>query len=133
MGKMWVRLDTNINQHDKILTLLAHKDGHRAAAVYMFGLAWSGQTESDGHIPDVALPMLHGAARHAQMLVDVGLWQRNGNGYIIPNWADRQEMSEVSSAKHKAAQIAGRKGACMKHHKQPCGCWESDDAPPWVT
>ena len=101
MGKLWVRLDTNIHQHDKILHLLSLKDGHRAAAMYMFSLSWSGLAESDGHIPDVALPMIHGTAKHAQMLCQVGLWERNGRGFVIQNWAERQELAAVSDAKHR--------------------------------
>lgn len=131
MGKLWVRLDTNISQHDKMLTLLSQREGHRAAAVYMFGLAWCGLAESDGHIPTVVVPMIHGTQRHAEMLVQAGLWERNGNGYNIPNWAERQELTEITEAKIKAKQMAGKKGACIKNHGTDCGCWKDDDAP-WV-
>ncbi|MBP7973149.1 MAG: hypothetical protein KAZ48_10140 [Candidatus Nanopelagicales bacterium] len=125
MGKLWVRLDTNIHQHDKILHLLSLKDGHRAAAMYMFSLSWSGLAESDGHIPDVALPMIHGTAKHAQMLCQVGLWERNGRGFVIQNWAERQELAAVSDAKHKAKQAAGRKSACRRAgHPDDCECWK---------
>ena len=72
MGKLWVRLDTNIHQHDKILHLLSLKDGHRAAAMYMFSLSWSGLAESDGHIPDVAT----NDSRHGETRADV-----------VPSWS----------------------------------------------
>ena len=128
MGLPWVRLDSSIYAHDKILRLLTHKDGARAAAVYMFGLAYAGDHATDGRIPDVVVPMIHGTARHADMLVAAGLWERNGSGFVIRNWADRQEVAAVTEAKHRAKISAGKKGACVKNHGADCGCWKDDDA-----
>ncbi len=44
MGLPWVRLDSNIASHDKILHLLSDPSPKRwqAAASYMFAMAWSG-------------------------------------------------------------------------------------------
>lgn len=131
MGKLWVRLDTNIAHHDKMLTLVAQREGHRAALVYVFGLAWCGLADSDGRIPDVVLPAIHGTKRHADMLCDAGLWEKNGGGYVIPNWAERQELTEVSDAKHKASVAGGYKGACVRDHGPDCGCWR-DKLPEWA-
>lgn len=131
MGKMWVRLDTNITQHDKMLTVMANKDGHRAAAMYMFGLAWCGLANSDGRIPAVVLPMIHGTAKHAEMLVDAGLWEADDTGYIIPNWAERQELSDITEEKHRARVANGYKGVCVRDHGPDCGCWK-EKAPEWA-
>ena len=128
MGLPWVRLDSSIYAHDKILRLMAKRGGDRAAALYMFGLAYSGDHATDGRISDVVVPMIHGTDKHAQMLVDVGLWERNGSGYVIRNWADRQELAAITEAKHRAKQTAGKKGACVKNHGPDCGCWKDDDA-----
>ena len=36
MSLPWVRLDSNIASHDKVLRLLSQKDGFRAVAIMMF-------------------------------------------------------------------------------------------------
>jgi hypothetical protein len=57
MSLAWVRLDTGIASHDKILNLLADPSSKRwqAAASYMFALGWCGNHATDGHIPTTGL------------------------------------------------------------------------------
>src|SRR5437868_7186513 len=61
MSLPWVRLDSNIASHDKILALLSDPSPKRwqAAASYMFALGWSGDHGTDGRIPQAALPFVH--------------------------------------------------------------------------
>ena len=54
MSLPWVRLDSNIASHDKVLRAVGDR-GKPAMAVYMFGLGWSGGHLTDGHIPAAAL------------------------------------------------------------------------------
>lgn len=125
MGLPWVRLDSNITIHDKVVPLLAKKDGYRAFTVYVCGLAWSGGAGTDGLIPKDMLPMLHGLPRHAEMLVDGRLWEyaEDGNGWMIRNFDQRQELSIVSEGKRAAAELGGKKGNCIRWHGPECGCW----------
>jgi hypothetical protein len=60
----WVRLDTGLPDHPKILALIAAKK-QRAALVYVFGLAYSGRHETDGFVPKMALPFLHASTADA--------------------------------------------------------------------
>lgn len=121
MGLPWVRLDSNINQHDKVLSLLGDRDGYRALTVYVFGLGWSGGQGTDGFIPRGALPVLHGQDRHARLLVDHRLWEYAEGGWRIRNWAERQETTGVSEAKR----LASQKANCVRHHGPDCGCWRT--------
>ena len=120
-GLKWVRLDTSIWAHDKTLDLLAMKDGHKAFTLYVFGLAYSGLIQTDGRIPDRALPMIQGTRRLADVLVDVGLWRHlDGGAYEVINYAERQQ-----SAKTTERQVESRrKAACTRWMKdgRPCSC-----------
>lgn len=128
MSLPWVRLESNIMTHDKIIALLGMKDGHRAALVYVFSLAWSGGQGTDGHVPRAALPLLSGTEKHARMLIETRLWEyADGENYRIRNFDLRQELNIVAEGKRAARQAAARKGNCIKYHGPECGCWRTGE------
>lgn len=126
MGLPWVRLDSDIANHDKIVRLLGQRDGYRAFTVYVCSLGWSGGQGKDGHVPSYILPRIYGLEKHARQLVDVGLWtyDENGDGWWIKNYDTRQELSVVSEAKRAASAMGGRKAACRRKHGPDCECWK---------
>jgi hypothetical protein len=128
MALPWVRLDSSIASHDKILALLSDPSPKRwqAAASYMFALGWSGVNGTDGVVPKAALMFVHGNADTARLLVKHRLWKEaeTGTGWEIPNYADRQELTMVTEARRAAASLAGKKAACVRHHGPDCGCWK---------
>lgn len=125
MALPWVRLDSNIASHDKILHLLGDSSAKRwqAAASYMFSLGWAGAAGTDGHIPKTALPFVHGTPGTALLLVKYGLWDLNGTGWRIRNYEQRQELTVVAEAKRAGRTIAAKKANCIRHHGSDCGCW----------
>jgi hypothetical protein len=65
--------------------------GERAELLYVRGLAFCADVITDGHISDVQLTRFVGvgmsdAKKRAEKLVEVGLWERNGCGFIVRNW-----------------------------------------------
>lgn len=126
MALPWVRLDSSIASHDKILALLSDPSPKRWQAVssYMFALGWAGVNGTDGRVPTSALPFVHGNANTARLLVKHGLWVESKNGYEIHNYATRQQLTLVTEGKRAAASAAGRKAACIRHHGDECGCWK---------
>jgi hypothetical protein len=126
MGLPWVRLDTNIASHDKILALSADPSPRRwqALASYCFALAWSGGQGTDGFIPGYALHFVHGSPQTARLLVKYRLWEEKPNGYQIRNYDTRQVLNDVAEADRKAHVKAGRKGNCIRWHGEDCGCWK---------
>ena len=123
-GMMWVRLYTDLPRHEKVLRLMSSAKGREAVGVYAFALAWSGDQRTDGHIPDYALPALHASRAHVALLEEVGLWDRNGTGWNIHNWAERQE-TQAQLAESKRLK---RKAACERYqregkHPEGCECW----------
>lgn len=124
----WVRLDSNIAAHDKILHLLSDPSPKRwqAAASYMFSLGWSGGTGTDGHIPTAALAFVHGTTTTAKLLVKYHLWEEATAGYQIRNYAHRQELLIVTESKRAAQRAGAVKGNCIRHHGPDCGCWRDE-------
>lgn len=124
MALPWVRLDSNIASHDKILALLAQRDGAKAFVLYVCGLGYAGGHGTDGRIPRYALPVLHGTERLARMLIDHQLWQYDEKGeYQIHNWDTRQELVAITAGKRMAQSVGGKKAMCHRHHGPDCGCW----------
>ena len=125
MSLPWVRLDSNIASHDKIVTLLGQKDGQKAFVLYICGLGYAGGHATDGAIPRASLPFIHGTERLAVMLVDHRLWEHAEGGWKIRNWDQRQELAIVAEMKRAGRKAAGAKGACRKWHGPQCDCWKT--------
>lgn len=115
MGLPWVRLDSTFPDNPKVLKLI-HEGKQRAINVYVFGLSYCGHQETDGHIPVYALRVIHARPIDAQTLVNAGLWERNGDGWIVHDWADYQRSPEY--------RVAHKRAVCARWMKQgkPCSC-----------
>lgn len=126
MALPWVRLDSSIASHDKILALLSDPSAARwqAAASYMFALGWSGLHETDGKVTRSALVFVHGNAKTARLLEKYDLWKEENGGWRIKNYDSRQLTSALAEAKRSAQQAGGAKGNCIRHHGKDCGCWK---------
>lgn len=128
MSLPWVRLDSNIASHPKVLALLGMRDGARAFTLYACALGYAGGHATDGHIPRYALPVIHGTERLARMLVDVGLWHHAEGGWSIHNWEQRQELAVISESKRASQRLAAQRTNCLRYHGPDCGCWRERDA-----
>jgi hypothetical protein len=108
MTLQWVRLETSLPDHPKVLELINAKK-HRAVMAYCLGLAYCGRHELDGYIPKAALPFIHATRHDAEALCMVGLWVPNPTGYEINGWSEFQPTSEErakAKSKAKAAAMA---------------------------
>lgn len=128
MALPWVRLDSNIAAHDKILHLLSDPSPKKwqAVASYMFALGWAGGAGTDGHVPTAALSVVHGTAFTARLLVKYHLWDEAAAGYQIHNYENRQELEIVSEAKRAAQRAGALKANCRRFHGKDCGCWKEN-------
>jgi hypothetical protein len=122
MALPWVRLDTGLPDHPKILELIDMKK-HRAALAYVFGLAYCGRHETDGFIPRAALPFLHATTKDAHALVESRLWHHAEGGYQVNGWEEYQPTSDASRHRLETLRQAARKGGCAKNHPAGCQCW----------
>lgn len=114
----WVRLDTAMPRNQKILTLLGMKEGHRAAFVWLCGLAYCGEQGTDGFISEPALPIIHGRQSEAKKLVEVGLWIPRPGGWETNDWGDYQQTNEETQ-KRTARAKAMAEARWGKHRAMP--------------
>ncbi len=102
----WVRFDTSLPDHPKVLELVEMRDGRAAAFVYCCSLAYAGKHGTDGFIPKWALSRINGRPADAQKLVTVRLWREVEGGWEINGWAERQESTDETQARRERAQKA---------------------------
>lgn len=128
MALPWVRLDTNMPSHDKVLALLADPSPkrHQAAFSWTCSLAWAGGAGTDGFIPAYALSAVHGTPATARLLEKYALWDEGVGGWHVRNYAQRQELNVVAEMKRAGRTASARKANCVRHHGPDCGCWLSD-------
>jgi hypothetical protein len=127
-GLPWVRWDSSVPSHDKVLALLADPSPKRWQAFTSFScsVAWCGLQGTDGHVPVYALPVIHGTRATAALLVKHDLWQPDERGgWSMRNFLVRQEMSIVTETRAAAKRLGGIKGNCIRHHGEDCGCWQN--------
>ena len=126
MSLQWVRLDSNIASHDKILALLSDPSVAKwqAFASYVSALGWSGGQGTDGFVPRNSLQWVHGTAKTARLLEKYRLWTEAPGGYRIVNFEERQELSAVTAGKKEAQRVGALKANCQRWHGNSCGCWK---------
>jgi hypothetical protein len=101
----WVKLDDGFFRHPKALAA-----GSDARLLAIVALCWSGQYMTDGRVPGNALPALafdaglsvDDAAAAADRLVEVRMWARDPEGWVIHGWDDWQRSREEREAKAQA-------------------------------
>lgn len=103
----WVRLDTSMPDHPKVIELLdIHRDGRGAAFVWLCSLAYAGKHGTDGFVPKGALGRINGRALDARLLVQVRLWAEVEGGWSINGWAEYQESTEETQKRSEKARKA---------------------------
>lgn len=129
-GLPWVRLDSNIASHDKIIELLSDRgatkgDRFQAAFSYVCSMGYSGGHGTDGLVKFNALPWIHATRRTAELAVEHGLWTPHPQGWTLPGWAARQPTVDVTEARRAAQSKGAQKANCRRFHGPDCGCWEN--------
>lgn len=126
MALPWVRLDTNLAAHDKILGLISEKPhGYQAAFSYVCSLGYAGGHGTDGLIPFSALPFVHGSRKTSELLVRYHLWAPTPLGWQIRNYETRQQSSATTRAIKNAQRAGAKRANCARWHEPGCGCWEA--------
>lgn len=130
MSLPWFRFDVNFPQHDKVLRMLdaEPRAGREAAFVYVCGLAYCANNETDGLIPYGALIFIHGRKKDPELLVRFGMWRPHPEGWEVVNYATRQQLAATGRQVRAARTAASRKANCVRWHGPGCGCWQH--APP---
>ena len=111
----WVRIDDMFYSHPKVLAA-----GNAAVGLWVRALAYANAYLTDGHINAETLRTLGATRRYATTLVKAGLWEPNGNGWDIHDFADYQESREEIETRRadlsRKRSDAGRLGAQKRWH-----------------
>ena len=113
-GLSWVRVDAALARNHKTLALLEQKGGDRALNTYIFGLGHCAEQGTDGFIPNVALGLIHGSAKTATQLCEVGLWHQVLGGWDVNDYGDYQPSDDATRARSDKA----RKAAAARWNKR---------------
>lgn len=97
MGLPWVRLDTAMPDHPKIIALCDEKGdtGMAAAFVWVCSIAYSGKHGTDGLITKTTLARINGKAKHAALLVQYRLWDLAERGWLVHDYGDRNPFAST--------------------------------------
>jgi len=118
----WIKLDDQFADHPKVIAA-----GPLAAWLYVCGLTYCGRYLTDGWIPEGQvrkLADLDDAAEQAQRLVDVGLWERVDDGYIVHDYLEYNPTG--AKVKSERAANARRQAEWRERNRQDDGQFGDD-------
>lgn len=105
MGLPWIRLDTQIFDHPKVLSLIAQGQ-YRAVVAHLAAMTYAGKHGTDGFIDRAALPWIHCRPADAVLLVDAEMWVESAGGWNIHGWDEYQMSDDAAKARRLKAQHA---------------------------
>jgi hypothetical protein len=122
MAELFAKLLVGYAEDDKIIAA-----GPMAELLYVRSLAFAKRDGKDGWIADNQLAAfalrIPGARRHADRLVELGLWERNGAGWYVTSWLrHNRAAAEIAQAKSASAKL----GNHNRWHLGPNGVPKAD-------
>ena len=113
----WAKLDDGYLTHPK-----AMRAGIEGRALHVAAILYSSRELTDGQIETGVLPGLGGlagvknAAKTAELLVILGLFERTATGYAVHDYLDYNPSRADVMADRESKREAGRKGAHSRWH-----------------
>lgn len=100
----WAKLDDNFSDHPKVLRCWAEEP--RAIGLFTMALAWAMRHGQEGHIPTYwvasKIPDDRERGAVAAALVRAGLWEENGEGWIVHDFLDWNPSNADVEARREA-------------------------------
>ena len=136
----WAAVDSRFHSHRKVLEIRQHTHGLSAIALWVLSMAWCADQQRNhltGRVPRHVASHLLGedATSLAQILVDVGLWEVDSEGWVFHDWDDwngiggHELRSKEATRERKARQ---RLHNCeLGNHSKDCPTRTLDDDP-WI-
>ena len=119
MGLPWIRLDTNMPDHPKVLGLLTEKDGRALAFVWICCMAYAGKHETAGFVPREAISRVNAKPADMAALVRHGLLTEIPGGWEIHGWDDYQLSSDEHRERRERAKYAAAVRWSKKEVRRP--------------
>lgn len=126
---MWTKLDDRFHAHPKVAQ--AWKADRASIGLYTLALSHASAYLTDGHVSEefvrTHIPNTAQRRRATDALLDAGLWERNGDGWLIHDFldynrsaADMREKQSASRARAAApARAPGPTGARTPERTRP--------------
>lgn len=113
---MWVRIDDQMHSHPKVIR--AWQACGESLGLHLLALSYAGCHLTDGHV-SVAfvryqLPQSRARARAVTALVEAGLWEPNGDGWIIHDYLEYNESRDQITARRRRDSVRKRNGIRME-------------------
>ena len=106
----WTKIDDHFHSHPKALA--AWRAEPASIGLHLFALSHSTAYLTDGHVDEEFIHTLfHSKAKRDKAigaLVDSGLWERNGDGYVIHDYLKYHASREVQTARMEAREAKRR-------------------------
>ena len=107
----WIKLEDTFPSNPKIATL-----SDREFRLYNHALCWCGLHLTDGSIPSQIVNKLgiKNASKHAQKLVENGLWIRVEDGYLIHDYLKHQTSKAQAEQEKETNRLRAQKARKVK-------------------
>lgn len=94
----WVKIDDSFFSHPKVVSA-----GAEASGLYVWALTYSSRHLTDGHVPCAWVQQVVGARakKLAGLLVEHGLWEVNGTGWLVHDYHDYNPTAESIRTKRQ--------------------------------
>ena len=111
----WFKVDDSFHQSRKVLAI-PRRD--RAAAIGLWTLAggWCASQLTDGHLGGHLITEFGSSKKYADILCEVGLWERDSTGFVFHNWSRwqptrEQVMGEREAARERMKRVRSRRSS----------------------
>lgn len=119
-GEIYIQLSVNFPTNPRVRALKRYgKEARATRDLYVQMLLYCKSTRSDGRVPDDEIGVLvypdleQVGKRQAGYLAEVGLIERDGDGYLITGWlqrnSSRDDIERRSLAKGRGARLANHR------------------------
>jgi hypothetical protein len=101
----WVKVDDRMPDHPKVAGL-----SDRAFRVHVEALCFCSGFLTDGAVSAKVAQQRHWSAKHTDELVEAGLWETTGDGWLIHDYLTYQRSRQAATRTSEVRAIAGARG-----------------------
>ena len=107
----WAKVDDKLHGHPK-----AAKAGLEALGLHLLAMSHCAAYETEGHVAPEFTTRTAGKRADAltDRLVESGLWELNGTGWVIHDWLEYNPTRKETAELAKARAVAGKRGGIAK-------------------
>lgn len=118
----WGRVDDDFYDHPKVLGLGRRR--LQCVGLYFLAISWTNRYLTDGKLDANRVRSLGGSIQVADRLVEAGLFDRDGDCYVIHDFLHRNKSRQQVETEREQKAEAGRKGGLARGGKR--GASEAD-------